>query len=669
MYLEQFKALDNSETNDDLETLNSFQNCAYAFGKYWYSTSARSGNYIYGYIYSVNGLTGTTTLEETRTLFTSAFLDGFEETGIVTKFVNSVLYSTFGFKIHISSPSQYQTYIISAYSSNGTSWNQTTEFTNTGIQSHPLYDVFEMSGNIYVFFSSQNDLYFKTTPGGTLYNQTAAILPDTIHRGNVNGIYYYFLNKHASSFMSEWQFSGTSITENGNTEASVPVNFDTDVQLYNKKGNVAFIMNQDYFETRINSGSWRSFSDTGSDTNGIIWAYDTDSIQVANNVIWKDAIYNIISGTPEKLQNFTGDAFVGWKTDNDAPWFSDGTDTIYQSFESLSKDTTTFKIRRTSINYNKGEMTFIDFTTTSALWVKNEYISTYTVVDSTTYDLFQGKIKDIVYENFLRKIIIKAPWVDDIKQSKVTATYSGKTANYILTDVINNYTAYCNSDIESSTTTYNISYKNKTVKDIIRTLCQAEGWIWYVGIDQTIYANDGTTDTGIAIGLDLINGTTTDRLINVDFKKNLQEVSIVNLLGGYDGSTRIEQTYQKSDAVNSRIYRDNYPEITSTTDLYNIAKTIGDSLNTEIFQTSFSCFNKPPLQFGEQIEFIYTPFKNQDSSYTTTSMWYVIKAGYLEDTHSVQLTISDSLLLDIPEGDSNDGITANQNTQLLDSIA
>ena len=431
------------------------------------------------------------------------------------------------------------------------------------------------------------------------------------------------------------------------------------------------VINHDQYQilrADTNKVKKNEISNTDYYQSGAIFTLKNNGDKKLEYILNKGDVFIISKkGITFKFQNNLDiESIVGWDD-----WFISSSNNIYQLKSTTVKDgTTNLDLKGVEIDYNKGKMVFYHYTTTSDIWKRNEYIYATTVVNSTTYDLFKGFIVNSQLDNPSRYIIeAESLWVKDIKQSKVTASYSSKTAHYILSDIITNYTSFCTTDLISTTDTYTISYKNKTIHTIIKGLCQAERLTWYIDLDNTIIVDDGTTDSGVDIGLDLINHTITDSIASVQTYKNFQKVSKVELLGGYSGGSRIQQSFTTTDSVNTYIFRDNYPEITTTDKLYEIAQNIANNFGTDIIQVSFDCFDKPPYQWGEQLDFIYTPYKYTETTLSENQKWYVNLSAYNEDTHTVRLGISNALIFEIPEGSNEDGITADQNTQLLDSLA
>lgn len=357
-------------------------------------------------------------------------------------------------------------------------------------------------------------------------------------------------------------------------------------------------------------------------------------------------------------------AYVGWKD-----WISNGSNALYQIESVQTHNGIDFTVFNVNVDYNQGQMQFWDYTTT-AIWEKNDYIVCKTVHDSTTYDLFEGKIIDINYDNPTRKVVsVEAPWYNDLRQSKVTTSYIGQTAATILESIINNYSTYSSATTTSSTTTYSITYQGKNILDTIRPLAQSEGWMWYVTPDQTVHINDGTTDSGIDVLLDTTTSNFNAVLSNVKTSRYSQEISTVTLTGGYVGGSRLTSTYTTTTAVNSKILYDNYPEITDQITLDGMAEAIGLNRNNEILQIEFQAFDVPPVQYGEQIDFQYTPLSSKESVLGSSAKYFVNLSKYREDGNIAEIAISDVLILGASEGENQDGVNSQNDQQLLDQVA
>ena len=128
--------------------------------------------------------------------------------------------------------------------------------------------------------------------------------------------------------------SGGGWTSVALTGITAPSTYNASVQLYWRQGTQEFLMDEDHFYYRtIGDTAWKSLSETGTTTNGVVWYYNSDGEYQISFIIWKDAVYRIFpQGGLGRLMSFTEDAYVGWGggPDGITPWFADGTDTIYQ---------------------------------------------------------------------------------------------------------------------------------------------------------------------------------------------------------------------------------------------------------------------------------------------------------------------------------------------------
>ena len=338
-----------SGTNDDLEDLTNFRNLA-KFGNNYYWAEV-SGDVLY--IKYCTGLTGAT-----NTLTSYDVTDG-NPAKIDTLYSICLKYV-----YHIDEDTNYLMAVISFHDDNNgylvtilydldTPQVEATDdyevtSSSAGIVEFLVLDVyFVETDNINIVYMYHTDFPLEVTEvtsrevingviqatvdfTTTAYtpHQSDAIYPGHYTRDGTAGIYRYVIMPGANTFY----LAECILSEGGNSYTalsglSTPSNSDISHQMYYRQKQQEFIIDEDHFYyRRIGDSTWSSVSDTGTTTNGIVWAYDRDSNYKINWIIWKDSIYKIFAGGGvAKIQTYTGNAYVGWDD-----WFANGADKIYQ---------------------------------------------------------------------------------------------------------------------------------------------------------------------------------------------------------------------------------------------------------------------------------------------------------------------------------------------------
>lgn len=393
----------------------------------------------------------------------------------------------------------------------------------------------------YVSYTPVNRVYINpvdTTDGSSLsfFESITFTDEDSSYSGSldINTMIYYFVCVTAAGFLY-YSFDGTTFTlEETITTLTNPTTWNLDVQQYWRQGNSEWIMDEDHFYVReLGDTTWASYSDTGTTTNGIIWYYNTAGEYQISFVIWKDTIYKInAQGFPVKLQQTAVDAYVGWGSTLGDAWFANGTDTIYQY--TLAADTTFQKAEINTALYLPPKADLISLTAP----FQDQYLMLYDDRDTL---LYEGFVQSYEYNTEQYRYLMQSGADIDYKE-KVDASYTSQTAHAILKDVIDTYCRFLHySSTSISTTpssTYTISFKGKTVLDVMRWVDNQEGYITSVRPDLTVhwdqfvdgfvgedhkYGVEGVVQWGTAAVPNLedwITNIDTFQVIEIDGKKN-----------------------------------------------------------------------------------------------------------------------------------------------------
>lgn len=326
-----------TSTNDDLEDLQGFRNLGYYSGSYYWA-EVSGDNLIIKY----STLTGSTSTLDTYDVTTGT------PTGIDV--VNSVIckilcdgtdWYILAAVAFLDDNTNYYVTLTTYFFSTTTAYHD--ESTAAAADHKHIFDAY------YDLDNTQFLLVFKvgslvqaweiSVAGGTegeitgadAFWEQAAIVPadaDSYWVGCYDGTYYWWVVEQITThnfYLYKADNTGTVTQTETLTGISSPAAYNLDVQLYWVKGNTEMMFDEDHFYERYEGGTWVSYSDSGSTTNGIVWKYKYARYEVAY-IIWKDSIYIVTEqGHPSKIQSFTDDAYVGWDD-----WFCNGADTIYQ---------------------------------------------------------------------------------------------------------------------------------------------------------------------------------------------------------------------------------------------------------------------------------------------------------------------------------------------------
>jgi len=329
-----------SGTNDYLEDLANFQNLGYYNGDYYFA-GVEGENFL---IYKCTGLTGTTSTLHTYNMSAHAGIGTYTSTiSIICRVVktNSDWFVIAAISFADATP-DYAVYVgiynitddnawidMSASDGSGTKISLVDAFvlddTDDKIQMLG-YEVPSVGDDDLILWDVDESL--ETAVAADKETIGTDIDDNGVYMGcMVDSTYWFMVDEGASQYL--WYItSADEITRSDEiTGTTSPTSLNRKVQLYNRKKNQEFIIDEDHFYYRmIGDSTWSSVSDTGTTTNGIVWAYNQDDQYVINWIIWKDSIYKVFAGGGiAKIQTYTGNAYVGWDD-----WFANGADKIYQ---------------------------------------------------------------------------------------------------------------------------------------------------------------------------------------------------------------------------------------------------------------------------------------------------------------------------------------------------
>jgi len=326
MKIGQFTSV--SDTNTDLQDLQSFANLVEYEGILYLGTGGANSVITQ----SADSILDLSTTDERETDETDLG-ENFTYINSVARVLNSKLYVAH----MVSSDADEDGWLI-VHEYDGTTWSTST------FNLDPIEPIFHNKANLRVYdilFSDAEIWYLVVLTnefiGVGIY--TLCFIEDSTGNGNLDlettnqdhfyqgvevGGVYYFLSPITA--LRSFDFGTKTGALEETLTLSAPINRNHEVQLYWRQGNTELVMDEDHFYVRVNEGDWTSFTDSGSTTNGVIWDYKTDGTLIIKYIIWKDSIYELVNGSPIRIQfDFTPNAYVGWED-----WFANGANTIYQ---------------------------------------------------------------------------------------------------------------------------------------------------------------------------------------------------------------------------------------------------------------------------------------------------------------------------------------------------
>jgi len=330
-----------SGTNDDLEDLNNFKNLGFYNGIYYWAGIVGTELKVY----SCTALTGATSTLHTYDL--SGFTDigtYASHTVLITKtvYTNSDWFCIVGCSF-VDNTGDKAIYVGLYNITDDTAWQDIEAVAADAYVSMYLMDFYvlnqsndeiQMMAYYTTALAGLMDTYTIDESLGTCVVDDSAVpmgFRDDVYSYYAGGMYdgeYYFIHVRDNPLIRLYKATTTNVlTWIEDLTTTAPASWNYKVQLYWRQGNQEFIVDEDHFYYRtIGTSTWASVVDSGTTTNGIVWAYDLSNILKINWIIWKDSIYKIFAGGGvAKIQTYTGNAYVGW---ND--WFANGADKIYQ---------------------------------------------------------------------------------------------------------------------------------------------------------------------------------------------------------------------------------------------------------------------------------------------------------------------------------------------------
>ena len=636
-------------TNDDLEDLQNFHNLG-KFGSYYYFATVSTTHFK---VLKLNSLTANTTTAHDYNITVGNF------SSILTPILRIVYVGTEWHLLAttVAKDTSNNHRLLTIYknlsdadlsASNGTTDNEVIGSGASPIWQYPI-DIFQHDSTnlddleIFIWDKAVVGQYarFYEVNAGVINTPAVKSIGITITYQNAvyagksdqNAGTYTFMGLNGATYTlytTTTAWADSSVVQTGLT---APATFNAYVQQYWKVGNTEIIMDQDHFYSRISGGAWVSYSDVGTTTNAIIWDYGASNEYIINYIIWKDSIYKILqNGAICKIQETTVDAYVGW-----GDWVTNGADTIYQYALSTSKGGLDFLPKKFDIDENTGEANVVDGSS-SILWNAREVGIFYS--DAGVL-LHMGEIGPITGSKGLWKYKVVAQWTGDLK-NKVYESYTDKTWNYMLTDILTKYCSHFNGlSIASSTDEFSFEFKGDSVKKLLAAACKQEGWKYYFDPAWKCYVNDGSTAASVTV-----KSSTPDFITRVTSKRYPSQIGFVEATGGINPATGLKFRLRKpvpNVSSNQGLF-DAFPWIDNLTDLEDQIDQIIGQKNIMVEEVNLEVRGKGFIQVGEQLTFEYIV-----GNYNYTSdTWYITKAKYEALSDVATLTIHDAMLMEMP---------------------
>ncbi|MFA5349500.1 MAG: hypothetical protein WC309_04010, partial [Candidatus Paceibacterota bacterium] len=419
-----------------------------------------------------------------------------------------------------------------------------------------------------------------------------------------NGYYYFGLFEDAA-FRVYKITSADVLTEDEVIAGLVePADYEVSSQLFWKQGNYRYRIDSDHFY--ICEEDWSSFSDSGTSTECVIWDYDDSHNLKINYIIWKDGIYWINPhGLPLRIQSTDEECYVGW-----GDWFSNSEDKIFQL------DSVTYSAVECSIKNTL-------YSPPSALIrvLSEPEFDTYLILqDNSENAIFEGFI--LSYETNTEEYVLEMKsGVDYDYQRKLDVDFTDKTAHYILKYVIDNYCSYIWYDSGISTTPateYTISFKGKSVLDVMKWADKKEGYITSIRQDNEVYW-DQYSDSLLSI---------TTSTFPPQLKTQTLKFSKITLYG----ANGLVSTYLGEPNFGEFI--DWFPEIDNQTDLDAAAAQMGSDMNINLSKIKLGSIAVGMFDYGTSVTLTSALYS------ITAETWYIIEVDYdaLTDQCSLMLT-------------------------------
>ncbi len=614
---EQFASI--SSTNDDLEDLQNYHNIGKYGTDYWYA-DVDGDDFC---VYSVDGLTGATTKEDSYALGLSG--------KVVENYMCKVLYTDSDWVIcaviaYVDAGNLKISSIFKNITDAG-AFIQDTDGGGGAIgTTGAIMDIITIDqSNAYIevianygpFLGDQYiGLWTVDTDGANegildfevdLDSTSGLDAVDAMWTGCVSDVNTYkFVFKNAAGnyilLTAIQTMKAAYTTSNPETLSGIaaPTTWNLDVQQYWIEDGVEWMMDEDHFYIRTAGSDWGSFSDVGTTTNAIIWDYNSDNQYKPQYVVWKDSIFKIVKGAPYKIQEFADDAYVGW-TD----WFSNGADTLYQmslSTYECSKCFITNKIMDTQ-DFDIITLSEPFENQTLVLYDENDVLRGIPFVKKHRKDKDTAEFKLECISIFERDL-----------DTKVSYTPSAKDAPDIMKYIIDTYCGTINygaATINTTpATTYSLPFK-KSVKEVFKWAAMQEGYIWSLRPDGTIYY-DQMTASG-----DTLTFGTDNMGVPVVFDETLK-LSYIEITGAIVDNVRL--TSSKHGEPNNGRYFDRYPEIDNQTNLDSMRDNILSQKN--VAYTVYSDYTNGVMYF-----YAGTTVTLTDSNYSISGDTYYINGS------------------------------------------
>jgi len=350
---------------------------------------------------------------------------------------------------------------------------------------------------------------------------------------------------------------------------------------------------------------------------------------------WNFKIYKDSHGKHIELSTIVRDGWNEWCCDSTVGKLSflEGT---------ITKGNRTLDISDVEINTTDGTVLILDDTYIN-YWGKGEIVTIYDYGGIKV--CFEGFVDDYEEdESPTRKVFLKSPWISDLERKIEHEITSLKTTDAILEEITPLFISFMGINVSTGSVTYQPDFLGRAYGSIIENYAIREGWRVYVNYENMDFVvNDGLTDSGIDC---LFNSG--DKIENCEPIKKPYFVSECFVYGGIDTATgkRVVGYGRASVPDSGNVLILYEPNETDQTKLNTMAQKVVDTMENEILTITFGIVGKGCIQWGEQIDFEYSPYSDRMSELGSSAKYYVNEVTYYPMTDYIECSISNKLLVE-----------------------
>jgi len=614
-------------------------------------------NYTGGsiYIYKTLGYNSSNTL--IRTITPSFSMSDLRDTSYFISIIDGTLYFVMYFKFDYRYASNDQ--VVTTYTNDLDSWsgsnNEGTAIIGTDLLLSWMLGIFKLSSTVYFCFvrssgtnSTDTDLYFHnfttlalvtsdTTSSYSTYTEWSIAFPD-------GDIAYYFTRTAQKTYVIR-QFNGTTCSTHDtiislndlpivDERSSIIYPLQTKKLLINGSGGVVFVYSNKDLEWKEEIsiitnifGSFiieytPSFKLTGFITGK--WIYKVYKDSYAKNIYWGSSGRILTGGLYDWQRSYgTGDCILYIK----APYQEKGRGIVLD-------------ISHVEINTTKGTALILDDTFIN-YWEKGEIVTLYDFEGNKI--CFEGFVDDYEEdESPTRTVYLKSQWLSDLERKVDHEITSLKTTDEILEELAPLFLAFMGVDVSTGTATYQPNFLQRDFGSILKNYSLREGWSAYVDYENMNFVvNNGLVDSGIDC---LFNSG--DKIEDCKPIKKPYFVSECFIYGGIDAGKTVVGYARASDPNSGNVMILYEPNEINKTKLDAMAQAVIDKMENEILSITFGIVGKGCIQWGEQIDFEYSPYSDRMSELGSSEKYFLNEVVYYPMIDFIECTISDKLIVE-----------------------